>query len=157
MAKGNKNNNNDSNTTSVLEMKKRIEAMEIKINQLETANLKLERKVEVLESRVTISERVSEKLSVEVDRLDQYHRRPNLIIRGMWLPERETNTDVERAVKNVIQNELKLPEVVNNIDKLHRTGKIKEKNGKRMQDVIIRFKTHKARYAVYSERKRRKI
>ena len=74
----------------------------------------------------------------------------------MWLPERETNTDVEREVKNVIQNELKLPEIVNNIDKLHRTGKIKEKNGKRMQDVIIRFKSHKARYTVYSERKKAK-
>ena len=159
MAKGNKNNNSsndNTHTTSMADMKKKMEAMESRIVQLETANLQLETKVEELEGRISISERVSQQLSLEVDRLDQYHRRPNLIIRGMWLPENENNGDVEKKVQNVIKDELKLPEMVNSIDKLHRTGKVKEKNGKRMQDVIIRFKTHHARYTVYSQRKNAK-
>ena len=46
--------------------------------------------------------------------------------------------------------------MVNSIDKLHRTGEVREKNGKRMQDVIIRFKTHHARYTVYRQRKHAK-
>ena len=39
------------------------------------------------------------------------------------------------------------------MDKAHRLGKIKEQNGKKHQDIIVRFKSHSARYKLYSKRK----
>ena len=147
MGKG-KDGNMNTNNNNTTEMKKKIDAMETRIKKLETANTTLEKKVEGLESRVIISERVSEQLSLEVDRLDQYHRRPNVIVRNMLLPETETNADVENKVHDIMKNEIKLPEIVNSIDKLHRTGKVKEKNGKKMQDVIIRLNASCKVYSV---------
>ena len=155
MPKNNNNNNNNSNNT-VMEMKRKVELMEARIKNLESANSALETKVAELDSRLIVSERVSERLSLELDRLDQYHRRSNVVVKGMFLPERETNEDVERNIHKILKDDLKLPEAIQNIDKLHRVGKVKERNGKKIQDVIIRFKTHRTRYAVYSERKKAK-
>ena len=154
MPKNNNNNNSGNNmannTKEMVGMKHRMEEMEKKIKFLEN-------KVDVLESRLLVSEGVSEKLALEVDRLDQYHRRPNIIIRNMFKPENESNNDVERKVKEVITKEPGLPEMTNNIDKLHRVGREKMINGKQSQNVIVRFKTHHARYAVWEQRKRRNM
>ena len=151
-----KNNNNNNNNNNALEMKRKIESMEARIKNLEATNSSLETKVAELDSRLIVSERVSERLSLELDRLDQYHRRPNVVVKGMFLPERESNEDVEKNIHKILKDDLKLPEAIQNIDKLHRVGKVKEKNGKKIQDVIIRFKTHRTRYAVYNERKKAK-
>ena len=62
--------------------------------------------------------------------------------------------DVTKKVKNIIEKELNMPEINNEIDKMHRIGKVNEENGKKKQDVIIKFKTHAARYAVYDVRKK---
>ena len=74
----------------------------------------------------------------------------------MFLPEQESNEDVEKDIHKMLRNDLKLPAMINEIDKLHRVGKVKERNGKKVQDVIIRFKSHYARYKVYNERKKAK-
>ena len=47
-----------------------------------------------------------------------------------------------------------LPDVVPDFDKAHRIGQVKTINGKKAQDVIVRFKSHSARYKVYKNRKR---
>ena len=48
-------------------------------------------------------------------------------------------------------------EVVNDIDKYHRTGYSKRnKNGKKTQNIRIRFKTHKSRYACLEKKKNAK-
>ena len=44
------------------------------------------------------------------------------------------------------------PDVISEIDKLHRVGKIKDKNGKQSQDIIVKLKSHSTRYNVYTER-----
>ena len=52
----------------------------------------------------------------------------------------------------MIKNELNLPVLLPEVDKAHRVGKVKM-NGKKSQDIIIRFKSHSARYEVFSKRK----
>ena len=157
MPKGNNNNNNSpSPPKGIAELKRQVELMEARITVLESSNKSLEGKVESLESRVKISERVSDQLSLDLDRLDQYHRRSNIIIRDVFVPEKETLEDVKKNVHNIITKDLGLPKMVSKIDKLHRVGIIKEKDGKKMQNVIVRFKSHFARYAVYNERKKAK-
>lgn len=151
-----KNNNNNNNGNNMANNSKEMAGMKNRMEEMEKKIKFLENKVDVLESRLLISEGVSEKLVLEVDRLDQYHRRPNIIIRNMFKPENESNNDVERKVKEVITKELGLPEMTNNIDKLHRVGREKMTNGKKSQNVIVRFKTHHARYAVWEQRKKAK-
>ena len=90
-------------------------------------NLKLEGKIDVLEARVAIAENVSDKLCLELDRLDQYHRRSNIIIRNAVLPDNETDQAVEGIVKKVIEKDLKLPEATADLDKFHRVGRVRQK------------------------------
>ena len=148
MAKGNKNNMN------VKQLSDQMDIMEKKMKELEEKNNKLEAKVLLLESRVIISEGVSTKLAIELDRLDQYHRRPNIIIKNAPLPENETNNAITTTVNDIIEKDLSLPNVVSEIDKFHRVGKVRTRNGKKHQDIIVRFKTHSSRYLVYKERKK---
>ena len=54
----------------------------------------------------------------------------------------------------LIEKDLSLPHLVNEADKLHRVGNVKEMNGKKSQDIIIKFKSHAVRYAVFNERKK---
>ena len=142
-----KNNN-------VKELTARVNAMEIRLKELEEKNVKLERSVEQLESRVAVSENVSAKLVIELDRLDQYHRRPNILIRNAFLPENESHKKVCETVHKIIGEDLSLPDAVDDIDKLHRVGKVKTREGKKSQDIIVRFKTHKSRYDVYQDKKK---
>ena len=133
-----------------------LEKLEIQVDELEKKNKSLEDKVEILESRVNISENTSKHLTVELDRLDQYHRRSNVMLKNVFLPE-DDNDYVFQTVKNTLTKDLGLSNnIVNEIDKFHRVGKIKDRHGKKTQDIIIRFKSHHARYSVIKERKKAK-
>ena len=72
------------------------------------------------------------------------------------MPANETQEQLESKVNKVIENDLNLKSAAKDIDKLHRTGKVTTKNGKKTQNVIIRFKSHTSRYQVYYERKKLK-
>ena len=143
MAKGNSNKSSSSSpqnlNNTIAELKKQVSSMENKINQLE--------KVDSLESKVV----VSSKLEKEIDRLNQYHRRS---VRNVFLPEKEINKDLDNKIIKMISKDLNLTNVIPDIDKLHRIGKVKERNGKKTQDVIVKFKSHSARYLVYKKRKK---
>ena len=155
MAKGNITNSSSQKLNNVVDdLKKQLAKMENKVHNPEVKNKTLEEKVERLESKVVISEIVSKRLENELDRLNQYHRRSNIIIKNVFPPEKETNVDVTIKVTNILSNDLNLPDVIGEIDKLHRVGKIKDRNGKQNQDRIVKFKSHSARYKVYKERKR---
>ena len=127
-----------------------------KINNLEKKVVTLEGKVEELESYKKVSEHVNMVLSQELDALNQYSRRSNIVMRNIWLPENETNDQLTEKVSTLIKDELNLPSAVKDIDKLHRIGPVKEKNGKKHQNVIIRFRSHKTRYNVFREKKKLK-
>ena len=112
-------------------------------------------RVEELEAAKAISSRVSEELTKELDRLGQYTRRSNLVMRNVFLPEKETNEELTEKITKLIKTDLKLPNAAKDIDKLHRIGKVKQKDGGKVnQDVIIKFKSHTSRYAVFSEKKK---
>ena len=109
--------------------------------------------IEKLETRLAISENVSAKLRIEIYRVDQYQRRSNVVLKHVDLPDENDNEKDKAIVKNCFEKELKLPNVVSSIDKLHRIGKVKENNGKKTQDIIVRFKSHHSRYTVMNKRK----
>ena len=99
---------------------------------------------------------MSEQLTTELDRLDQYHRRSNVIIKNVFLPENENDDGVKSIVTKILKNDMAKPELLSSVDKQHRIGAIKEVNGKKLQNIIVRFKSHSARYAVYKDRKKAK-
>ena len=123
MAKGNKSN------ITLKQLSEQVELMENKMKELEEKNNALEGKILILESLVVISENVSAKLAIELDRLDQYHRRPNIIIKNAPLPEKETSDAITTTVKNIVEKDLSLPNVISDIDKFHRVGKVRTKEG----------------------------
>lgn len=144
-----KNHNNNQ----MAELRHKLSQLENQIKIMEEKNKNLEARVDELESVKIISANVNDRLVDELDRLDQYSRRSNLIIRNVFLPEKETNEEITNKITKVINKDMNLPEAAKDIDKLHRVGKIKTANGgKKKQDVIVRFRSHASRYAVYGEK-----
>ena len=114
----------------------------------------LENRVARLEGQNAVLTQVSGVLRMEVDRLDQYGRRSNIIIRNVEIPNNETQDHVEQKVKQIIGS-LNVPNATEDIDKTHRIGRVKtdEKLNKRFQNIVVRFRSHRTRYAVYNKRK----
>ena len=140
--------------TQTQSFKDKISSLEKRLDAIENKNRILEAKVTTLESEKVINENVTRLLSEEVDRLDQYHRRSNIIIANVIKTnEKESEEEVKKKVHDILKTDLKLPDTIPQIDKLHRIGKVRERNGKQSQDIIVRFTTHRARYQVYTNRK----
>ena len=60
---------------------------------------------------------------------------------------------MEGKVREILKK-MDLPkDVINDLDKAHRLGKVKDTNGKKHQDIIVRFKSHSSRYKVFDKRK----
>ena len=156
---GGKPNNNSEEIRSLKEkmnkMNSTIIAQENKMNTLrnDINSLKEENKVqsqsiELLASQLIISGKVSELLVKEIDTLSQYSRRPCLVLRGIPTSKNESLNNVVEKVNDVIVNQLRLPEAARDIDKAHRVG---PRNGTN-QNIIVNFKSHEQRYAVYQKR-----
>ena len=120
-----KNHNNNQ----MAELKQKLTQLENKLKTMEEKNKNLEARVDELESVKLISANVNDRLVDELDRLDQYTRRSNLIIRNIFLPEKETNEEISNKITKLISKDMNLPQAANDIDKLHRVGKIKKDNG----------------------------
>ena len=116
--------------------------MERKVTSLEQKNKGLEKKIEQLETDVAISVNVTSQLAKEVDRLSQYTQHSNVIVRNVFLPEEETNEQVSIKMMKMIKVDMKLLDVVDKVDKHHRVGRIKQLNGKKTQDIIIKGKVN---------------
>ena len=139
-----------------IELKRKLKELEDRLGVVEARNKQLEYRVTKLESSNIVLSKVNSELSREVDRLDQYHRRSNVIIKNMVLPkDDEPSKSLNKKVLHILNKDLEVNEtVINDVDKMHRVGKVKHnKNGRQTQDVIIRFKTHSSRYAVMEKRK----
>ena len=118
-------------------------------------NSLLKQRVEVLESQVAVGRNTTNKLKIEVDRLDQYQRRSNIILKNVEVQPQNSPDGDAKFVQQLFEKNLKLPNAFPDVDKLHRTGKVREMNGgKKAQDIIVRFKSHRVRYEVYKERKK---
>ena len=166
MSKKQQNNNND-----IADLKRQLESLQNKVNKLvsknkevetrldlaENKNRKLVDKIEELESTLIVNKEVTSRLSLEVDRLDQYGRRSNIILKNVDLPDEESREEVRSIVMKTLKDDLKVNEkIINDIDKFHRTGFVKKANGKKKQNIIVRFKSHTSRYACLEKKKHSK-
>ena len=160
--------NDKATSPTVGTLTQEMNLLKTRLKQLESTNKELikknetfERRIEELESFRKASSQVTDCLKEDNDRLreqldsvDQYGRRANIIIKHVPCSdtERDNPGELHEKVSQFLTNDLKLPHAPKDIDKLHRTGKPKIYNGTKQQNIIVRFKTHAARYSVYRKR-----
>ena len=134
-------------------MEKQNSSLEARVERSEKRNDSLVARIEELESTQATTAHVNTLLLKEVDRLSQYQRRSNLVFRKVFVPEKEQAEQVEEKVRGYLRD-MDLPNCVEKVDKAHRLGKVTTNaGGKKHQDIIVRFTSHSARYAVFNKRK----
>ena len=95
-----------------------------------------------------VKDYVIKSLQGEVNRLQQYTRRYSVVISGIDKPRgREDMNDLKKKVESIVTN-IDCDTKVEDIDKLHRNGPARGKD----QEVIVRFKSHSAKEALYKNR-----
>ena len=121
-----------------------------------------------LESRIAISENVSDllqkkltSLEYEIDDLEQYSRRPCLLIHGLAEEEAETNETLEEKVKDVFNTKLELGVnggqiKTHHLDRLHRLGKRRSGNAAKPRPIIVKFNSYRQRRKVFAIKKKLK-
>ena len=130
-----------------------VDITRAEFDQLKKRVKDLENRCEKLEAAKAVSEQVTEVLRKEIDRLDQYGRRHNVVIRNVELPANESQKQVEETVGKIVEKSLKAPALMRDVDKMHRIGRIKKTQGKNFQNIVVRFRTHRSRYELYGKRK----
>ena len=113
----------------------------------------LEKTVERLQSELVITKNVNDILTNEADDLQQYQWRQCVVIDSLQTTPNETISQVTQKAENALAQQLmKLDpdEVVNQIEKCHRTGLLKDNGTK----TIVRFKSHSFREKAYVSRKK---
>ena len=134
----------------------KIEELIRKIDEKDTKITELENRLEALEGRVAVVENVNSLLERKCDDLESYIRRQNLRIVGIVEPEGgEDGDECLRKVKEEIAKmenvHLDLDRV---IDRAHRVGPKRDREGNRVQRaMIVRFTSWRARTHVYTSRK----
>ena len=134
----------------------KIEELIRKIDEKDTKISSLEKRVEMLEGRVAIVENVNSLLERKCDDLESYTRRQNLRIVGIAEPEGDENGDeclrkVKEEISKMDNVQFDLDSV---IDRAHRVGPKKNRQGERVQRaMIVRFTSWRARTHVYTNRK----
>ena len=124
-----------------------------KIEEYEKRFEELKGRIDILEASEAVLKTANTNLQNELNSLDQYGQRANILIRNIEIDEND-NRDadqkkIEAKVNNLISKELRLPGCVGEIDKLHRVGPKKDYNNKKYQNIVVRFASHRARYQVY--------
>ena len=123
-----------------------------KVQQLESIHNnrlnRLEGEIQRLESLVFVQKRVSEHLRDEVDRLQQFTRRPCVVIRGIDKDRNESPDELRTKVEKVIDS-VESSTKMGDVDKFHRNGRFRD--GK--QEVIVRFNSHSAKEVFFKGRK----
>jgi hypothetical protein len=111
-------------------------------------------RLEAVEAQVAITSNVNSILSKEIDRLEQYGRRNSIVIRGIPPKDDETNDELMKNVKDIVDGDLGMKDRFrHDFDKTHRIGPVLTTPKGKRQDVIVRFKSHSTRYEVYRKRK----
>ena len=112
-------------------------------------------KIDALEAKVAMMESYIAHKENGIDEQEQYNRRLCLRIDGIVPPKQgqsETSDQCLKKVRSVFKElEVVIPDEV--IDRAHRIGKPKVKNGISIHTMIIRFTTWRHRTAVYKARK----
>ena len=127
----------------------------------ETKKVELSTKIntEYIDSIKAVQDHIKElklentKLNKTVDNLQQYIRRQNVRIFNVPVPNKETSSQVEQIVKNMIRvGEIDIP--VESLDRAHRIGKKnRSADGVVTQQIIVRFTSFRDRTKFYRGRK----
>ena len=134
----------------------KLDELLVKIQEKDAAIDTLTDRVTQLESRLAVVEKTNILLERKCDDLESYTRRQNLRIVG--IPEPDDNSETADACIEKVKEQINLlPDVHLNldhaIDRAHRVGPKKDKNGKPVQRaMIVRFTSWRARTHVYSKR-----
>ncbi len=128
-----------------------MEEIEEKIDEaLAARDSELAERIEVLETKVAILEHLEKKINDS----EQYGRRVGLRFLNVDLPENGENEDCVEKVGKIIED-LDCGVGANNINRAHRIGRITTTaEGKRRQQIIIKFRYFRERTLVYKNRKK---
>jgi chaperonin cofactor prefoldin len=122
------------------------------LNTITSTKESLEKRIANLESQMSITNLHMDLLRRKLDDTEQYTRRPNLIIDGVFLRKNES----PKALRNFIVNEINSLGIDvhdEDIDRLHRHEEpYKDGRGDLIQPIIIRMTTWYARNELYSAR-----
>jgi hypothetical protein len=116
------------------------------IMKLEQRISALEYQYDVMNSLMFVRDRVIENLRLDLTRLQQYTRRPNVSVFGIPKEDNEKPEQLKQKVENLV-TEINSEITMANIDKFHRDG---PSNGDD-QSVIIKFKSHESKEIFFKE------
>ena len=136
----------------------KIEELIRKIEEKDEKIIELQNRVETLENRLTEVENSKALFERKCDDLESYTRRQNLRIIGIPEPA-DGSENGEECVQKVKEEILKITDLHLNldlvIDRAHRVGPKKDRQGKPVQRaMIVRFTSWRARTHVYTNRKK---
>ena len=116
-----------------------------------------EREIKELKKRVATQQATIGNLLISSDDNEQYSRRNCLRIIGIEEDEKETNDELMQKIETCYDS-VELPFERDSIDRAHRIGKpyVDEKSGKRVKQVLIKYKSWQQRVSFYKARPTRK-
>ena len=114
------------------------------------------KKIHTLEKKVSDQEKIIEELSIKCDLSQQYSRRSCLRIHGVEVVKGTEPENIMTTLEDCYKK-LDLPYNSENIDRAHRIGKayVDKVSGAKVQSIIVKFRTWRAREDLYKSRPRR--
>ena len=104
---------------------------------------------EEMETKITVLSRQLDKLKEEMNDIDQYQRRMNILIHN--IPESD-HENCDSVVLKFLQDDMKLDVQQDMIQRCHRLGSPREK-GKGHRPLIVRFVSYRVRQQVFAKKK----
>ena len=141
--------------SSTLELKNEIDELKSLINNKNEQIAELNEKViHVVQRNIELAGELKEvrhDFEIKIDDLEQYGRKNSLRIEGIEVCENESNTQLTKKVAEVL-NVMGANITPNDFFRLHRSGRPHMRNGKRVAQTIVRFKSWSARSRAYQTR-----
>ena len=134
------------------------EKLEQQMNQIDKLERNLEKQVNRInefEGQIALQKNMSDQLEIKCNNNERYSRRTSIRIHGIEVPENESTDNVMAVVKSC-HEKIHVPFDQDNIDRVHRIGK-KYTDGntrKKIQSIIVKFKSWKSRKEFYDARPR---
>lgn len=130
-----------------------ISNMTVTLGKLVTAKQTLDTRVAQLESEMTLNKIHMDLLRRKIDDTEQYTRRPNLVIDGIYLKEHESPSALRKYVVKELTS-LGLDVHDKDVDRVHRhEDPYRDNQNYMVQPVIVRFTSWSARNNVYNARR----
>ena len=112
-------------------------------------------RINELKGQIGLQKKMSDQLEIKCDKSEQYSRLTSILIHGIEVPENESIDNVMAFVKSC-HEKINVSFDQDNIDRVHRVGKkyTDENIGKKIQPIIVKFKSSKSRKEFYDARSR---